>query len=1243
MSALHLSGGEAAPAVPVPRLPALALSLGRQAVAGASEAGGAPAPPEGLGTQRLRPLLVAATVLLVAMAGLASCLTEFWDGDSAYSGAVGELAPSATRLLRRQIAALSWKNAKVAWRAELPMCFSCCNGCCCMLSPIMFIGLLTVLPNFAMQATGARRMLLVEHPVEYGRNYSDASAWHHTGASLRDLLFMEPTDEGADTGWRSILQDPITTPWHPIGVLPQGACYCRTLGAVGPGASKFIEHSRQAYLDWNNRRPSQDERWRQAVKLHMASGEMWRQLRIIYGVQAQECPANDKRTFFREFSSEAEVESMLSRYNYGTVSRARAPEAEMDRLCGVVVFQNDPSTVGVVRYTIRTNVTGVDATGSVAERVVAEQQKGMQKQALGWYLQSGFLSIQELVQDFVAELRLGRGPRGPRAVFVPLPAAGYRLDKLKQSLASTVASAEVCTATFSAVVVLAAYLAIRERNSKQKELMRLMGLSDCSLALSWLLLYAFQSTLVSLGCSLLVQSVLVDNSEFFIVFLIFFLTALASSLVGLTVSALISTERLGALVAFGAYQCMGLLCHGLVRDTRQAAMSSDGSPPSSTDATSAASAHLLMASVLPNVAFVLCLKAFFALDSTPQGCTWQSLQHRVGNYTVAGGLKMLSADLLVWGLAYSYLDQVVPHGVGTTRPYNFPLTRSFWREVCGRDGRGGAPLQRGQERREDPPDEELARLPCDPEATGELFEEEDSARLQELRGSGQVVTARGLRKAFLDAAGRTVRAVNGLSLTMYAGECFCLLGHNGAGKTTTMACLTGVLAPTAGSVQVFGRRMPAELPAIRQEMSFCMQQNVLWDGLTVEEHAQLFGALMGRSRRSVRAASGRTLAQVELLHKRHAQACHLSGGMKRKLSVALALLGDSRVVILDEPTAGMDPHTRRQLWAVLKQNRAGRVLCLTTHHMDEADELGDRVCIMVHGRAACCGTSAFLKQRLGCGYLLTFVKVGESVPDGPIVSLVTAHCGEGVRTAASAGRELRVQVPFAGAPAFPGMMRELDRRLRELGAESYGVGVSDLEDVFLRVANGEAARPRAGAIPRGRPAARSAAPAGPRRDDPFHARAGVSFRRQFLGLFQRRVRYGRRDSRTFCCQLLMPTGIMVVFLTVSRAGMGDMGRYERVRVGVASSDGGRRALVSVGVSPGSDGSQRSQALARAWASSPELGELCDVRVNLSLCPPPVQGDFVNGQRNSEEIAFADYAFAFRHDGSGNSRRRNTGM
>jgi len=451
---------------------------------------------------------------------------------------------------------------------------------------------------------------------------------------------------------------------------------------------------------------------------------------------------------------------------------------------------------------------------------------------------------------------------------------------------------------------------------------------------------------------------------------------------------------------------------------------------------------------------------------------------------------------------------------------------------------------------------------------------------------------RGLRKDYTNGAGITVPAVNNLNLTMYEGECFCLLGHNGAGKSTTIGMMTGITTPTAGEIMVYGKRMPEEKLVVRQGMGFCMQHNVLWDELLVEEHLAFFSGIAGFSVKDSQNFCKQALQKVELLHKRNEPAENLSGGMKRKLNVAIALLGDRKVVIFDEPTAGMDPHTRRQLWGLLKQNRADRIMCLTTHYMDEADELGDRVAIMSGGRAVCCGTNSFLKKQLGGGYVITFVKKDENVVDEPLVEIVREHCGDsGGEEPASVGRELRVRVLFAGAVAFPALMRELDGRLDELGLESYGVGVSDLEDVFLRADHlaDQVKTPtdKSAEISVPIPAA---VPASPKPTASKRTFAEASFGRQFIGLTQRRFRYGRRDLRMCACQLGLPVLIMLIYMCLSKRCLGASG-FREVPIDTAGwnsfdiNEHGPK-LVSVGFAgdvPGED------ALRQSWTNNPGSG------------------------------------------------------
>jgi len=162
-----------------------------------------------------------------------------------------------------------------------------------------------------------------------------------------------------------------------------------------------------------------------------------------------------------------------------------------------------------------------------------------------------------------------------------------------------------------------------------------------------------------------------------------------------------------------------------------------------------------------------------------------------------------------------------------------------------------------------------------------------------------------------------------------------------------------------------------QMDEIRQTMGVCPQHDCLWDELTVYEHLSFVATV--RKVKNPKEAITKQIAQVGLVEKTNAASSSLSGGQKRKLSLAMALLGDSRVVFLDEPTSGMDPYSRRFTWNLLQNSRANRVIILTTHFMDEADTLGDRIGIMANGKLMCVGSSHFLKSHYGVGYTLTLV------------------------------------------------------------------------------------------------------------------------------------------------------------------------------------------------------------------------------------------------------------------------------
>ena len=235
------------------------------------------------------------------------------------------------------------------------------------------------------------------------------------------------------------------------------------------------------------------------------------------------------------------------------------------------------------------------------------------------------------------------------------------------------------------------------------------------------------------------------------------------------------------------------------------------------------------------------------------------------------------------------------------------------------------------------------------------------------------MTIRGLKKRYSNG----FEAVQGINLKMFADQIFVLLGHNGAGKTSTISMLAGLYEASEGSAEVFGVDIFEDLDEVHQFMGVCPQHDVLFDLLTPREHLEIFYDFKGADQTNQRREMDKLLEDVGVWPKRNSPAYELSGGNKRKLSVAIALCGDSKFILLDEPTSGLDLTARRQLWNTLREYKKDKIILLTTHYMDEADILGDRVGIMKEGKMECLGSSMFLKQRFGVGYLLKMNKIDE--------------------------------------------------------------------------------------------------------------------------------------------------------------------------------------------------------------------------------------------------------------------------
>jgi ABC-2 type transport system ATP-binding protein len=217
-----------------------------------------------------------------------------------------------------------------------------------------------------------------------------------------------------------------------------------------------------------------------------------------------------------------------------------------------------------------------------------------------------------------------------------------------------------------------------------------------------------------------------------------------------------------------------------------------------------------------------------------------------------------------------------------------------------------------------------------------------------------------------------VEAVRGLDLEVPTGECFGLLGPNGAGKTTTVEILEGILEPTGGEVEILGLRWKRDDGALRQRIGVSLQETRFPDKLSVEEILGLFSSFYRKGR-----PPAEIIEEVGLTEKRRAWEMKLSGGQRQRLAVACALVGDPDLLFLDEPTTGLDPQSRRQIWNLIRELRSkGRTILLTTHYMDEAERLCDRVAVVDHGKVIALGSPAELIASLGGEHVVEFAVNG---------------------------------------------------------------------------------------------------------------------------------------------------------------------------------------------------------------------------------------------------------------------------
>ncbi|GFV70897.1 ATP-binding cassette sub-family A member 3 [Trichonephila clavipes] len=497
--------------------------------------------------------------------------------------------------------------------------------------------------------------------------------------------------------------------------------------------------------------------------------------------------------------------------------------------------------------------------------------------------------------------------------------------------------------------------------------------------------------------------------------------------------------------------------------------------------------------LLPTGAFLTLFYLIGFNEATGEGLKWNNLTEfdQIPDMNILMVLGTMVFSCFLYIFAIWYFDAVWPWQPGVPKPFYFLFMPSYWFPSRLKDGSD-------------------VNLCNKNENSTDFFEEEPSS-------TTPGVIIKNLSKEFRSGLSSKV-AVNNVSLNIYRGQITALLGHNGAGKTTTINILTGLFTPTSGTASINGLDILADTFNARRGLGVCPQHNVLFDTLTVEEHLKIYAAMKGIQWGNLNAEITQVLNILKLSEKRNELIKNLSGGMKRKLSLGIAIVGGSKVLFLDEPTSGMDVEARRSVWDALLEIRHTRTIILTTHYMEEADILGDRIAIMAEGEIQCCGSPMFLKQKFGTGYHLHVVKNSDFDLQG-LCSLLQKYIPE-----ASIRNELEKEISFSltsdTGGAFGDLFEELESKKQKLGVISFGITVTTMEDVFLNVANISDIKYKL------RPEAEQTNGVSITMENVYGGTPGIrpqpKFYNQFFGLLMKRIHYSKRHWSILIAQIVFP-------------------------------------------------------------------------------------------------------------------------
>lgn len=606
---------------------------------------------------------------------------------------------------------------------------------------------------------------------------------------------------------------------------------------------------------------------------------------------------------------------------------------------------------------------------------------------------------------------------------------------------------------------------VSEKEGRLRTMMKMHGLGDAAywaIQYLWYFLINMVYVWILIGFGSAIQLAFFTRTDYSFQFVFYFLWVACLVAFTFLLSAIFRSARTAVATAFIYVFASGLIGYLLLQNF-----------------VAAGRWWAVFFNIIPGFAlyrglFEISQYAFRAAYQGSEGMTWSKLSDPGNGLPAVMGF--LAAEAVIFLLLAWYLEQVLPGGVGVPRHPLFFLGKKFktdvptgvaagavtqskrpWWKFWAKKTTAASVLAADSSIASDKKEISAGvAVSIEPEDVAEerqrvaaLLEEQPSAASSNISASTAILVEN-LRKVF---PGRVKKvAVRDLTLAVSRGEVFGLLGPNGAGKSTTLNILTGFLTPSSGTAVIEGRDIRSDMEDIYGIMGVCPQDNLLWARLTACEHLHFYGRLKNLTGPELAAAVEAGLRAVNLWNGGVAdkEVRTFSGGMKRRLSVAISLIGNPKVVYMDEPSTGLDPSSRQNLWSVVKAAKAGRGIILTTHSMEEAAALCDRLGIFVDGQLVCIGAPKELTLRYG-GYLVFSVTTQPG--QGGAVDALIHRVSPSAKLTYAVGDTRRYELLTSEA-SLSTVFGAMERAVKEGEVQvlDWGVANATLEEVFIKFA-----------------------------------------------------------------------------------------------------------------------------------------------------------------------------------------------